>query len=187
MFAAAALGLMVAGLLLRVVVKISSGRHQPVDRRGSNWIENRHPDETAEDQFVRQPDGVPDYVRRSATSTSLSCGRFPSGRTRRDNVPDEVAASANTDKIGMRRRRRIDIDPRESDWIGKLVDDLQSSLVPPSNYRSGPPLQDQNSRPDDERRNNGASQSSEEIREREEALKQLKQDLDRLLQSPKVA
>jgi hypothetical protein len=87
----------------------------------------------------------------------------------------------------MQQHRRIDIDPRESDWIGKLVDDLQSSLVMTSNYRFRPPLQDENSWPDNERRNDGASQSSDEIREREEALKQLKRDLDRLLQSPKVA
>jgi hypothetical protein len=187
MFAAAALGLMVAGFLLRVVVKISSGRRQPVDRHGFDWIENRFQDESDEDQFVRQPDGLSDYVQRSATPTSRGSSGSRSGRTRRDNVLDEDAASAIRDKIG---RRRSNIDPRESDWIGKLVDDLQSSLVPLSGYRSGPPLQDvqdENSWPDDERRNNGTSQTSEEIREREEALKQLKRDLHRLLQSPKVA
>ena len=94
-------------------------------------------------------------------------------------------ASRTTDKIGEHRRRRINIDANESDWVGKLVDDLQTALVLPSDYRYGPPLQDDDSWPDVP--DDGASQSSDEIRESEEALKQLKQDLDRLLQSPKVA
>lgn len=176
-FAVAALGLVVAGLLLRIVMKISSGRRR-IDRRDFDWTENRYHDDSGEDQFVHQTDGFSDYLQRSAR-TSLGSRRF---RSEHSNAATDI-----TDKIGMHQHRRIDIDPRESDWIGKLVDDLQSSLVMPSNYRSRPPLQDQNSWPDDERRNDGASQSSDEIREREEALKQLKRDLDRLLQSPKVA
>jgi hypothetical protein len=183
MFAVATLGLAVAGLLMRVVVKISSRRRQPVDRRGFDWVENRYRDESGEDQIIHQP-GLSDYLQRSATSTSLGSGRSRSGHRRRDNELDGAAVSDMTDEIGMHRRRRIDIDPRESDWIGKLVDDMQSSLVPPSHYRSGSPLQDGNAWPNDEGRND---RQSEEIRKREDALKQLKQDLDRLLQSPKVA
>jgi hypothetical protein len=186
MFAVAALGLMVAGALLRIVMKISSGRPS-VDRRDFDWIENRYPDESDEDQFVHQPDGLSDFLQRSAIQTSLGSGRSRTGHTPRDNVLDGDAASDMTDKLGIHQRRRINIDPHESDWIGKLVDDLQSSLVMPSNYRSRPPLQDDDSWPDDKRRNDGGSQSSDEIREREEALKQLKRDLDRLLASPRVA
>ena len=187
MFTVAALGLVVAGLLLRIVMKISSGYHQRVDRRNFDWIENRYQGESGGDRFVYQPDGFSDYLQRSAIGASLGSGGSPSRHTRRDDVPDGDTASGATDKIGMHQRRRINIDTRESDWVGKLVDDLQSSLVLPSNYRSGPQLHDDDSWPDDKRRNDGASQSSDEIREREEALKQLKQDLDRLLQSPKVA
>jgi len=177
----------VAGLLLRIVMKISSGYHQRADRRGFDWVQNRYQGESAGDRSVDQPDGLSDYLQRSAISTSLGSGRSPSRHTRRDGVRDADAASDTADKIGEHRRRRINTNARESDWIGKLVDDLESALVPPSNYRSAPPLQDDDSWPDDKRRNDGASQSSDEIREREEALKQLKQDLDRLLQSPKVA
>jgi hypothetical protein len=187
MFAVAVLGLVVAGLLLRIVMKISSGYHQRADRRGFDWVQNRYQGESAGDRSVDQPDGLSDYLQRSAISTSLGSGRSPSRHTRRDGVRDADAASDTADKIGEHRRRRINTNARESDWIGKLVDDLESALVPPSNYRSAPPLQDDDSWPDDKRRNDGASQSSDEIREREEALKQLKQDLDRLLQSPKVA
>jgi hypothetical protein len=187
MFAVAALGLVVAGLLLRIVMNISSGYHQRIDRRGFDWTENRYQDESGENRFVHHPDGLSDYLQRSAIWTSLDSGHSPSGHTRRDNVLGEDAASDATDKIGVHRHRRINIDPRESDWVGKLVDNLESALVLPSDYRSGPLLQDDDSWPDDKRRNDGAPQSSDEIREREEALKQLKQDLDRLLQSPKVA
>lgn len=187
MFTVAALGLVVAGLLLRIVMKISSGYHQRVDRRNFDWIENRYQGESGGDRFVYQPDGFSDYLQRSAIGASLGSGGSPSRHTRRDDVPGGDTPSGTTDKIGMHQRRRINIDTRESDWVGKLVDDLQSSLVLPSNYRSGPPLHDDDSWPDYKRRNDGASQSSDEIREREEALKQLKQDLDRLLQSPKVA
>jgi hypothetical protein len=187
MFTVAALGLMVAGLLLRVVMKISSGYHQRLDRRNFDWVENRYQGESGAGRSIYQPDGFSDYLQRSPIGVSLGSGGSPSRHTRRDAVPDRDTTSGTTDKIGMRQRRPINIDPRESDWVGKLVDDLQSSLVLPSNYRSGPPLHDDDSWPDDKRRNDGASQSSDEIREREEALKQLKQDLDRLLQSPKVA
>jgi hypothetical protein len=186
MFAIAALGLVVAGLLLRIVMKISSGHHQRLDRRRFDWIENRYQGESGGNRFVHQPDGLSDYLQRSAMLTSLDSGDSSSGHARRDNVFDGDASSGATDRIGTRRHRRINIDPRQSDWVGKLVDDLQSSLGLPSDYRSGPPLQD-DSWPDDKRRNDGAYQSTDEIREREEALKQLKRDLDRLLSSPKVA
>jgi hypothetical protein len=182
MFAIAALGLVAAGLLLRIVMKISSGYHLQVGRRRLDWIENRYRGESGGNRFAYQPDGLSDYLQRSAMLTSLDSGDSPSGHARRDNVLDGDAASGATDKIGTHRHRRINIDPHESDWIGKLVDDLQSSLVMPSDYRSRPPLQNENSWSHDERRND-----SDEIKEREEALKQLKRDLDRLLQSPKVA
>jgi hypothetical protein len=186
MFAVAALGLVAAGLLARIVMKISFGRRRPLDRRDFDWTENRYQDGSEEDQFLHQSDGLSDYLQRSGIQTSLGSGRSRSGHTRREKILKGDAASDITDKIGMHQYRRINIVPRESDWIGKLVDDLQSSLVMPRDYRSRPPRQNENIWSDDEHRNGGASQSSDEIREREEALKQLKRDLDRLLQSPKV-
>jgi hypothetical protein len=56
-----------------------------------------------------------------------------------------------------------------------------------SDYRSGPPLQNADSWPNDERRNADAPPSSDAIREREEMLERLRKNLDRLLRSPKVA
>jgi hypothetical protein len=183
-FPVAALGLVVAGFLLRIVMKISVGRRQPVvvDRRDFDWIDDQYEHELREDQFVHQPDGLTDYLHRSAMQATLDSGSSQGEGERPDNAHDWDAASGITDKISRRQRRRIGIDPRESDWVGKLVDDLQSSLMAPNDYRSGPPLQADDSWPDDERCNDEASQSSDEIRKREEVLERLRRDLDRLLQ-----
>ena len=187
-FPLAALGLVVAGFLFRIVMKMSVGRRQPVlvDRRDFDWIGDRHQDELGADQFVHQPDGVADHLQRSAMWASVDSGPSRSDHGRRDDVHGD-ATSGTTDKIGRGQRRRSGSDARKSDWIGKLVDDLQSPLMVASDYRSGPPLQDDDSWPNDERRNGDTPSRSGAIREREEMLEQLRQNLDRLLRSPKVA
>jgi len=187
-FPLAALGLVVAGFLFRIVMKMSVGRRQPVlvDSRDFDWIGDRHQDELGADQFVHHPDGLANHLQRSAMWASLDSAPSRRDHGRRDDLHGDAASGA-TDKIGTRQRRRIGSDPCESDWIGKLVDDLQSPLMAASDYRSGSPLQDDDSWPNDERRNDDAPPRSDEIREREEMLERLRQSLDRLLQSPKVA
>jgi hypothetical protein len=71
----------------------------------------------------------------------------------------------------------------------EVLDDLQRSLLAAaSDHRPRP----SSLQVDDELSNNGhgedgSSQAGDEIREREEVLERLRRDLDRLLQSPKVA
>jgi hypothetical protein len=99
------------------------------------------------------------------------------------------------------------IDPPEPDWnddrhrheglndqerhgsageTDELLDDLQRSLfAAASDYRPRPPLQADDEWSNSEHGKDGAI--GDEIREREEALERLRRDLDRLLQSPKVA
>jgi len=68
----------------------------------------------------------------------------------------------------------------------ELLDDLQRSLFAAArDYRPRPPLQADDEWSNSERGKDGAI--GDEIREREEALERLRRDLDRLLQSPKVA
>jgi hypothetical protein len=189
MFPVAVLGLVVAGFVSRIVMKISAGRRRRVvvDHRDCDWIDDRHQHELREDQFIHQPSSVADRLRRSAMWASLDSDPSRSADGRRGGVHDWDAASGITNKVSRRQRRRMDIDPSGSDRIGKLVDNLQSSRIAASDYRSGPPRQGDDSWPNDERRNDDTSQSSDEITERDEALKQLKRDLDQLLQSAKVA
>jgi hypothetical protein len=242
MFAIAVLGLVVAGFLLRVVMKISVGRRRriAIDRHGLDRIDDRLEHELHEDQIVHQRDALSEYLQRSTMPAATDSGPRRLSRVGNDQ-PDVTRAgdfvSHITNKISMRERRRIDVDRRDSDWsddqaphrwsddqrqhepgsIGppetdwidnrrqhegrndqqehgsageadELLDDLQRSLLAAaSDYRPRPPLQ-----ADDEWSNNGpgkdgASPISDEIKEREEALERLRRDLDRLLQSPKVA
>ena len=110
----------------------------------------------------------------------------------------------------QQQHESVSVDPHEPDWIDdrhqhegrndeqqhgsvreadELLDDFQSSLiVAASDHR----LRSSSLQADDEWSNNGrgkdgASQTSDEIREREEVLERLRRDLDRLLRSPKVA
>jgi Spy/CpxP family protein refolding chaperone len=70
----------------------------------------------------------------------------------------------------------------------ELLDDLQSSLMAAaSDYRPRPPVEAADEWSNSGRGRDGTSQISDETREREETLERLRQDLDRLLQSPKVA
>ncbi len=100
------------------------------------------------------------------------------------------------------------IDPPEADWINdrrphegrndhqngsvgeadELLGGLQRSLAAAaSGRRPHPPLRSDyewsNNRPG----KNGVAAVNDEIREREEVLERLRRDLDRMLQSPKVA
>jgi len=70
----------------------------------------------------------------------------------------------------------------------ELLHDLQRSLIAAANdYRPRPPLDAADEWSNSGRGKDGTSQISDEIREREEVLERLRLDLDRLLQSPKVA
>lgn len=234
MLAIVALGLVVAGILLRVVMKISvmkifPARRQPIttDEHDFDRIDDlAH--EWHEDQDV--DDALSEYLKRSKIPAASDSKRRPSqiGTDRADMTRAGDSASHNTNKISMRKRRRIDVDPRESEWndaqlqhesgsidpaephpiddrrqdegrndrqhgsisgADELLHDLQSSLIAAaSEYRAPPsPLQANDGWSNDGRGKDGPSQIGNEIGEREEVLERLRRDLDRLLQSPKVA
>jgi hypothetical protein len=231
MFAIAALGLVVAGFLLRVVMKISAGRRRQIaiDRHDFDRIDDlAH--ELHEDQIV--DDAFSEYLKRAKIpAVSDSKHRRPSrvGNDRAVITRAGDSVSHITNKISMREHRQIDVDPRESEWsddqqqyesgsidpsgpdsiddrhqdegrndqrqhgsvsvADEFLHDLQNSLIAAASAyspRPSPPQAD-DGRSNDGRGKDSPSQNSDEIREGEEVLDRLRRDLDRLLQSPKVA
>jgi hypothetical protein len=235
MFLIVALGLVVAGTLLRVVMKIAVMKVFPPRRQGVTV--DRHEfdriddiaHELDEDHIVHR-DALSEYLQRSKIPAATdSKPRRPSrvGNDRQDIIRAGDSVSHITTKISMRGDRRIDIDPRASEWtddqqhesrsidppepdsiddrqrdegrndqrqhgsdseVDELLHDLQSSLMAAaSEYRPrSSPLQTDDGWSNDGRSKDGPSQIHE-IRESEEVLERLRRDLDRLLQSPKVA
>jgi hypothetical protein len=218
-FLVVALGLVVAGLLLRIVVKIFVGRRHRIAVDHDDFDNDPHAHESSDDQIVDQCDGLTGQrSRRAVTSKSGPHRPWQISAERLNDAPDR--APLRMDRIGKRGRRLIGLDPYESGWIDdkrrrewrndpqrhespsidpresdriddhhqqgsrgaadELINDLQRSLVAaPSDRRSNPPLQD-------DWLNDGGSRaaaSSDEIREHEETLKQVRRSLDRLLQS----
>jgi hypothetical protein len=233
----AALGLVVAGFLLRIVMKISAARRRriTIDHHDFDQIDDRLKQELHEDQIAHQPDALSEFLQRSPIPAATnSSRRRPSriGSDRPDITRARVSVSHIKNEIDMRQHRdRHDewsgdrpphrwsdqqqhesgsIDSPEPDWnddrhrhVGRndqerhasageadeLLDDLQRSLLAAASDHRPRPSSPQ---VDDELSNNGhgedgSSQASDEIREREEVLERLRRDLDRLLQSPKVA
>jgi hypothetical protein len=239
MLAIVALGLVVAGILLRVVMKISvmkifPARRQPIttDDHDFDRIDDlAH--EWHEDQVV---DGaLSEYLKRPKISAASDSKRRPSqigterrpsqiGTDRADITRAGDSAFHITDKMSMRKHRRIDVNPRQSESsdaqpqhesgsidppepdsiddrrqdegrrqhgseADELLHDLQSSLIAAASEYRAPPsqLQADDGWSNDGRGKHGPSPIGDEIREREEVLERLRRDLDRLLQSPKVA
>ena len=228
-----ALGLVVAGILLRRVMKISvmkmfPARRQPIttDEHDFDRIDDlAH--ELHEDQVV--DDALSEYLKRPKISAASDSKRRLSqiGTDRADIRRAGHSDFHITDKISMRKHRRIDVYPGQSEsndaqpqhesvsidpepdsiddrhqdqarndqlqhgsvsQPDELIHDLQSSLTAAaSDYRPRPALDAADESSDSGRGKDSASQISDEIREREEVLERLRRDLDRLLQSPKVA
>src|SRR5262249_38861015 len=122
MFLIVALGLVVAGTLLRVVMKIAvmkvfSPRRQgiTVDRHDLDRLDDRAHEL---DEAVHR-DALSEYLQRSKIPAATdSKPRRPSrvGNDRQDIIRAGDSVSHITTKISMRGDRRIDIDPRESEW-----------------------------------------------------------------------
>ena len=234
MLAFVALGLVVAGILLRVVMKISvmkifPARRQPIttDQHDFDRIDDlAH--EWHEDQVV---DGaLSDYLKRPKIPAASDSKRRPSqiGTDRADITRAGHSAFHITDKISMRKHRRIDVHPGQSESSDaqpqhesvsidpephsiddrhqdqarndqrqhgsvnqpdEFLHDLQRSLIAAaSEYRVPPsPMQADDGWSNDGDGKVGPSRIGNEIKEREEVLERLRHDLDRLLQSPKVA
>jgi hypothetical protein len=235
-----ALALVVAGFLFRVVMKISAARRRriTIDRYDFDRTDDRLEHESLKDQIVHQRDAPSESLQRSTTSAANDSSPRRTSRIRNDW--SDITRTKNsvpevTNKIGMRERRRIDVNPRESESIDnrgqrgrsdnqeqhesvtidsrnlgwtddrpqkqgrndqqhhgpvgkadKFSDDLQRLLIATASESRSPPSPLQAS---DEESNGGNDTGpvSNEVREREEVLEQLRRDLDRMLQSPKVA
>jgi hypothetical protein len=239
-FPIVAFGLIVAGFLLRVVMKITAARRRriTVDRHDFDQVDGRLEHELFEDQNVHQRDALSEYLQRSNTSAANDSSLRGTSRVRNDR--SDITRTRDsifeiTNKISMRARRRIDANPRESEWtddrrqrgrsdnqehhesvsvesrylgstddrpqkqrrndqqqhgpvdkVNGFSDDLQRPLIAAaSEPRSSPSLLQAN----DEWSNGGKDSGalSNEVRERQEVLEKLRRDLDRMLQSPKVA
>jgi hypothetical protein len=225
----AALGLVVAGFLLRIVMKISAARRRriTIDHHDFDRIDDRLKQELHEDQIAYQPDALSEFLQRSSRRRPSRIGSDQSDITR---ARDSVSHIKNKTSMRQHRDRHDEwsddrsphrwsdqqhdengsIDSPEPGWnddrhrhVGRndqerhasageadeLLDDLQRSLLAAASDHRPRPSSPQ---VDDELSNNGhgedgSSQASDEIREREEVLERLRRDLDRLLQSPKVA
>lgn len=119
-FAVAALGLVVAGFLLRIVVKIFVGRRHriAVDHHDFDLVNDRHAHALPDDQIVDQRDGLTDYLQRSNKATASKSGsRRPSqvNDKRMNDAPDKLPLQM--DKIDKRERRLVGVDPHEFEWI----------------------------------------------------------------------
>jgi hypothetical protein len=112
-------------------------------------------------------------------------------------------------RFAMARRRRIIIDQSQSHWMddrdahelrnrqqrsgslrqwNKLSHDLQHPLVPTAgDYRPRRPLQKDYQPPENPQRIERDSDVVDKISKRDDMFEQLRRDLDRILQSPKVA
>ncbi len=152
----AALGLVIAGFLFRIAMKIASARRRGiiVDRPKSHWLDDPNDNHRHEliDEFMERPES---------------------------NCMDD----RNEHELHDGEQRPEFVHER-----AKLVDDVQDSLatitsddIPRRLFRNDDELQETVQRTDRD------PIVADEIRKREDALEQLKRDLDRLLQSPKVA
>jgi hypothetical protein len=125
MFVIIALGLVVAGILLRVVMKISVMKIFPARRQGTTTDHHdfdRIDDlahELDEDQHLHQRDALSEYLQRSKIPAAIdSKPRQPSrlGNDRPDITRARDSVSQITKKRSIRKHRRIDVDPAESEW-----------------------------------------------------------------------
>ena len=121
MFAIVALGLVVAGILLRAVIKISvmkifPGRRLPITTDEHDF--DRMDDLTLqlhEDQVV--DDALSGYLKRSEISVESDSKRRQPSQIGTDGADITRAGDSvfhMTDTINMRKHRRIDVKPRQS-------------------------------------------------------------------------
>jgi hypothetical protein len=122
-FPVAALGLVVAGFLLRIVVKIFVGRrhqiavdHHDVDHDDSNRIDDPYVHDPPDDQIVDQRDGLTNCLQRSGRAVGPKSGPHRPSQVsdeRLNDVPD--TAPLRMDRISKRERRPIGIELYESE------------------------------------------------------------------------
>jgi len=165
----AALGLVVAGFLFRIAMKIAGARRRRiiVDRPESHWVDDPNEHELRDEQ---------QYVEAA---------------NQRQELVDDFIDRPESDWMDDRNEHKLRDGEKLSGLVyqgAKLIDDLQGSVLltasndtPRRLFRNDYELQENPQRRDRE------PDVADEISKREDTLEQLKRDLDRLLRSPKVA
>jgi len=169
MIVVGALGLVVAGLLFRIAMKIAGARRRRiiVDPSELHWLEDLNEHELRDAQH------------------------YAEAVNERQERIDHFMERPESDWMDDRNERELGDDEQPSELIherAKLVDELQGSVVtiasddkPRRLFRNDDELQA------NLQRTGRDPIVADEIRKREDMLEQLKRDLDRLLRSPKVA
>jgi hypothetical protein len=165
MFLVAALGLVVAGSLFRIAMKIAGARRRRiiVDRPQSHWVDD--------EQQYAEADNQPEELI--------------------DELIDEFIDRPESDLMDDRNEHELRDGEQRSGLVhqgAKLIDGLKGSVLltasddtPRHLFRNGGELQE------DAQRRDRKPDVADEISKREDTLKQLKRDLNRLLQAPTVA
>lgn len=164
----AALGLVVAGFLFRIAVKIAGTRRRRivVDRPESHWVDDPNEHELRDEQ------GYAELVHQ------------------REELIDEFIDRPDSDRMVDRNEHELRDGEQRAESVhqeAKLIDDFRGSVVLTASddtrhrlFRNDHWLQETPQRRDRE------PNVADEIAKREDRLEQLKRDLDRLLRSPKL-
>jgi hypothetical protein len=160
-FPIAALGLVVVGFLLRIVLNLATARRQRIVIDRHDRIDDGHEDELRDDQFVRQPHGL---------SESLKLSNIPIENRIGDESPNNargrMPGAPLGNKVNTPEHRRIDFNARGSDWIGNQFrpgptagrQQLESARID-SHERSSSPLRNKVSMREHRRIDPNASES----------------------------
>jgi len=202
----AALGLVIAGFLFRITMKIAGARRRRiiVDRSESHWLddpnehelrderqhaESVHPREELIDEFIDRPES--DWIKRRNQHELRDKQQYAPSVQQREELIDEFIDRPASDLMDDRNEHELRDDEKPSGFVHPgtlIIDNLQGSvtLTPDDDtadrlFRNDYELQDKPQRRDRE------PNIADEIGKREDRLEQLKRDLDRLLRSPKVA
>lgn len=166
----AALGLVVAGLLFRIAMKIAGARRRRimVDPPDPHWVDDPNEHELRD----AQP-----YVEAV---------------NQRQELMDDFIDRPESHWLDDRNEHELRDGKQQSGSVDqriKLIDDLEASAIltasndtPSHLFRDHEELQETL-----QRREREPDVADDEIRKREHTLEQLKRDLDRLLRSPNVA
>jgi hypothetical protein len=165
----AALGLVIAGFLFRIAMKIAGARRRRiiVDRPESYWVDDPNEHELRDEQ------------------------QYAESVHQREELIDEFIDRPESDWMEDRNEHVLRDREQRSELVHqgtKLIDDLEGSVTstasddtPHRLFRNDDDLQETLQRRDRE------LDVTDEISKRENTLEQLKRDLDRLLRSPKLA
>ncbi len=211
----AAFGLLVAGLLFRIAMKIAGARRRTInlDQSDSNWVPDPNEHELRDgqqsgeavnqwqalvDALIDRPDsgevqneqGLRDGGQRSEADHQPDSAQVQNQQGlrhggRRSGVDHRHDLVQIQNKRGLRNGGRLSGVDHQE---AELIEDLQTSLIPSaSDYTSRHLLRNDDELQQTRKRGDREPEVADAVRKREDTLEQLRRDLDRLLRSPKVA